>query len=147
MWQNTSRGHLPLQCPRQHLKFAKFRSVKNKASSKRLYIYVMISCPFPLIPPHRADVILHSRCSLRSTARRGQDWYRVAKIRQNIELGKPAARKVRIFADSLPYWLQRLNFAMTATIQRQIRNVTLRLYSSPWRRSPASAASERNSSL
>ena len=34
----TSRGHLPLQCSRQHLKVAKFRFVKNKASSKRLYI-------------------------------------------------------------------------------------------------------------
>ena len=35
---NTSRGHLPLQCSRLHLKVAKFRFVKNKASSKRLYI-------------------------------------------------------------------------------------------------------------
>lgn len=35
-----------------------------------------------------------------------------ANIHQNLECGKPTARKVRIFANSLPYWLQRLNFAM-----------------------------------
>ena len=36
MWIYTSRGHLPLQCSWQSMKFAKFQSVKNKASSKRL---------------------------------------------------------------------------------------------------------------
>ena len=40
MWLNTSRGHLPLHCSWQSLKFAKFQSVKNKASSKR-----SILCP------------------------------------------------------------------------------------------------------
>lgn len=33
----TSHGHLPLPCPRHHLKVAKFLSVKNKAYDKRLF--------------------------------------------------------------------------------------------------------------
>ena len=38
MWLYTSRGHLPLRCSWLCTKFAKFRSVKNKASSKRLML-------------------------------------------------------------------------------------------------------------
>ena len=33
----TSHGHLPLPCPRHHLKVARFLSVKNKAYDKRLF--------------------------------------------------------------------------------------------------------------
>ena len=50
MWNNTSRGHLPLLCSRLHLKVAKFRFVKNKALSKRLFISICRDTSIPLLP-------------------------------------------------------------------------------------------------
>lgn len=42
----TSHGHLPLPCPRHHLKVAKFLSVKNKAYDKRLF-WIAVPSPCP----------------------------------------------------------------------------------------------------
>ena len=47
MWLNTSRGASTVALPWQSLKFAKFQSVKNKASSKRLICHDTNSLPSP----------------------------------------------------------------------------------------------------
>ena len=72
----TSRGHLPLQCSRLHLKVAKFRFVKNKASSKRLYImswhhYI----PLTLFSPSRHEKEPHRASKCLDTA-----WARVVSV-------------------------------------------------------------------
>ena len=55
-WRLHTHGHLPLPCSLTDLKLARFRSAKNKASSKRLYhIYVphsraaSLRLPFPTL--------------------------------------------------------------------------------------------------
>lgn len=49
----TSHGHLPLPCPRHHLKVARFLSVKNKAYDKRLF-WIAIPSPCPATAHPRA---------------------------------------------------------------------------------------------
>jgi len=38
-YNHTTIGHLPLPCSVTILEFARFQAVKNKALSKRLYVY------------------------------------------------------------------------------------------------------------
>ena len=47
-------GHLPLQCSRQYKKVAKFQNVKNKASSKRLYIMSQYQAPTRYPSQHKS---------------------------------------------------------------------------------------------
>lgn len=70
MWLYTSHEHLPLLCSRQHLKVAKFQSVKNKASSKRFYINVVIQQSIPY------------------TLQRGWNWYQLQTYIKKRELQK-----------------------------------------------------------
>ena len=73
----TSRGHLPLLCSRLCTKFAKFRFVKNKASSKRLYIMSRYLYPTYLFSH------LSTRKSLKAVSdastRRERVWYRLQR--------------------------------------------------------------------
>ena len=80
MWLYTSRGHLPLRCSWLCTKFAKFRSVKNKASSKRLRLCRNTSTlPSPRlsIPSYK----LKGKCS----TWREQNGYPIAKVKKYLE--------------------------------------------------------------